>query len=57
LSHVILLLFQGFITSRREVALDHRAVKRFLTIELRKCLLNKSRPYRSLLLVGLVDVG
>jgi hypothetical protein len=32
--------FQGLITSRREIALDRRVVKRFLTIELRKLLLN-----------------
>jgi hypothetical protein len=39
-SHIVLLLFQGFITSRREVELDRRVAKRFLTIEVRKRLLN-----------------
>jgi len=36
LSHFILLLFQGFIISRRKVALDRRLAKRFLSVELCK---------------------
>jgi hypothetical protein len=56
LSHITLLLFQGFITSLREVALDRRVAKSFLAIELRQAFVELKLAVLLTVLIGLVDV-